>query len=270
MDIFQSIFFIKDKYNINTIIKQGDRLNNAVIKDETLAYEGILVVDDLDKFNERFFYEIGDVILLWSDKSKDEYDYVVIFKEFDYDKLKIKIRESIDIEKVFLENSLSEIYYDRENIYDKTKVANDITQRLIRPDENEFYQEANSFFSLIYEVGLSMKNDEVLRSQLLYEEARRKLLKMAEIYVGSEYDFLVNTGNLGKNINAYIDKDLFNKIVESVSKLNKEQMWTSIFNTCTVYRKFGLKASENLSYSYPKKTDVEIIKFLRKIWEETK
>ena len=261
-NIIDKILELKENKKINAIFQYCERLNQARVHDENLPYEYILVYDNLDDFDEGVIENFSDYILVY----KDEYIYKLILSN--YIKLVFDIREDFDYDKEYEKNSLLKLIYDRDNHYKNMRVPTDISSRLIKPSEEEFYNLTIDFFSIIYDVGQSMVNDKLLSSQIIFEKARRKFIKMSEYYIGSEYDFMINLGENGANIIAYLDSDIYNKMIKLVSSDNYERMWTTIFETCSLFRKFGLNVGNKLEYTYPKKTDVEIMKFLRRAWNE--
>lgn len=258
---------INDK-NIKGIFQYGDRLNRAGIKDTSLPYEYILVLDDIEKFDFSNICFLKNSIL---ENTKEVNGQLIhIFINGEYCKYIFKLRENFDYEKEYNMNSLIELIYDRDGAYGDNLVSNDIKDRLKKPGEEDFKTLVLDFFTLIYDSSKAMENNQIYRSQILFEEGRRLLLDMVEYYIGSEYDFLINLGNRGKNIRAYLDKEIYDKLVESTSSSDMEKMWTSIFNSASIFRKLGLEVSNVLEYEYPKKTDVEILRYLRKAFNRSR
>lgn len=266
-DLIKEISQRADKYKITAIIQEGDKLNKAAVYDSSLPYEVLLVVEEPAGFDHSLFEELGEKILGYVHENKDERVFEYIYRGSI--KLIARVRSKEGINENIRKNSLSQIILDRDNIIEPIRVPTDLTQRTKEPSPLEYFNLINEFYSKIYDVGISMMKDEKVRTCYIFEEARRVLLKMAEYNIGAKYDFKVNPGDNGKNMGVYLDKDQYELMLNSISEIEEEPMWTSIFNSCSLFRKLAMEVAEKLNFQYLKKTDVEIIKFLRSIWEKT-
>lgn len=266
-DLIKDISDRANKYKIKALVQEGDKLNKAAVYDSSLPYEVLIVVEDPSKFDQALFDELGEKILGYVKEYEDERVFEYIYK--DRIKLIARVRSMEGINENIRKNSLSQIILDKDNIIDPIRVPTDLTQRTKEPSDLEYFNLINEFYSKIYDVGISMMKDEKVRTFYIFEEARRLLLKMAEFNIGAKYDFKVNPGVNGKNMGVYLEKDQYELILNSISEIDDESMWTSIFNACSLFRKLSMEVADKLNFKYLKKTDVEIIKFLRSIWEKT-
>lgn len=161
-----------------------------------------------------------------------------------------------------------------EIIYDRNNVTIDLEQprysgyNIDIPEKRVFLNSVNSFFWDIIYVAKALKREELFFAKFMLEDIRFKFLqRMIEWYISMNNDWKINPGKCGRGFKKYLSTDEWNELSETFTGFESEDSWECLFNLMDFYRKIAIEVSINLGYEYPKQTDKEVTKYMKKIKE---
>ena len=91
---------------------------------------------------------------------------------------------------------------------------------------------------------------------------------MVSWYIGTQYNFSVATGKMGKYFKKYLSPDLYEQYKCIYSNSDYKNIRTSIFSACELFRLTAKKVGEALGYPYHVQDDEGIMTYLRSMMEE--
>lgn len=188
----------------------------------------------------------------------------------DNSRIDLTVLDKEEMEKIREENSLLLLQYDREDLYRELPQVNDLSYRTGKPDAEEFQAWCQNFFADMTDVAINLLADEILPAQLAFSRARQSLYKLSLAAVASESSFRLNLGKDGSNLRAYMSEVEYDHLMRSFAASRPDRIWDALFQACMLFRKQGLKLNELEGLEYPKKLDVRMMKYFRKLWEENK
>ena len=77
----------------------------------------------------------------------------------------------------------------------------------------------------------------------------------------------INPEKCGREFKKYLSDDEWNELSETFTGFESEDNWECLFNLLDFYRKIPIEVSINLGYEYPKQTDKEVTKYMRRMRE---
>ena len=93
---------------------------------------------------------------------------------------------------------------------------------------------------------------------------RDELFKLLNWYIIDKFNQGMDAGESGKNFIHTLEADLKEELILTFRSNDIMDFYSSIFASCQLFRKVGMKLGEKFEFSYPKKDDVYTLKLLRK------
>lgn len=183
----------------------------------------------------------------------------------DFSQLTLKLIDVKDMEKFVPYLAQFDILIDKTKAIKKLPKVKDRYDWYV-PKAKEFYNNCLGFFMTLTDIATAVTNRQIVKANFLFDELKKELLNVANLYIGQKYGEMVAVNSLGDNIKTYLDKDMYQEFEGIFSTGKVDEFWTSIFKAGQLYRRLGLEVSEKFAYKYPKKEDVETMNFLRQVY----
>lgn len=256
---------------VMALLMTGTRVNPAAVKRETDPYDFLLITR-----------ESGDTLLQedWSAQFSEEVLQAGCVQEgkisryriflANATRLNITVLTPEDAKEILEKDTLAKVLYDPNEEYANRENPNDLSQRSKKPTSEEYDLWCQQFFANITDVALALTEEEEMLAQAALGRAREALLAMTSAAVASDSSFHINVGNDGQNLRAYMSEVEYDHLARSYAPTEKARLWDALFQSCMLFRKAGLKLNELDDFTYPKRLDVEMLRYLRKTWEETR
>lgn len=256
---------------ISLLVFTGERINNAVVKNDDAVYEWILAIDfsklQPDSVN---WDDLGlGRILQASHFDKDGRPFTRLFFE-DRSRFDLCFVSEEDLDRILEKDSLCEIVLDRSNRYGATKKPTDLSRRIKKPTEEEFSAWCGIFFTEMTDVCLYLKNQQLLPAQVSLGRTKEALMNMVKASTSAKSEYTLNPGKDVQNLKAYLDEEATDLLDMSFAKTTDRDLWDAVFKSCILFRRMGLDLAERTGYPYPKEIDVNLLKVFRSIWEESR
>lgn len=225
-------------------------------------------IENVQKINEtlRELKNIENSILYKINKEIDSAKLSVLYEE--------KFIEFEVVDKDIISDKIQKIR-DFELLTDKDETLFEFNKNRVfltrehSLDNDDFYEFVIDFFIEITKISVNIKDENILKVNILKQEIFSKLIKMINIYLEMKYGANIELNNYGYNIKTFLDKEYHNALMRILELEDLTQIWTYIFKISGLFRKLGLEIANNLGYRYPKVEDVNTMEFLRKIYQET-
>lgn len=196
--------------------------------------------------------------------------YHAHFLTMEGDLMILDICKDEDLPKFLGEESLVKVCLDKDDQFEDFGEPNDLSRRQTRPSGRDLMTWSRAFFEHIAVASLYLLEDALLPAQLALDRSRQLLFKMTRAAVAKESDFTLNPGTDMDNLEAYMDPAAFDHLARSYAFTKNRKIWDAIFQSCMLFRKEGLQMDDYDGFKYPKRLDVDTMKFLRKGWEESR
>lgn len=246
---------------IRAVILKGSRANSKVKPDEFQDFDVVFIVNDFDDLveNKEWFSKLGKIYLqqlpdemeLGKDEknTKISYTFLTIFDDGSRIDLTLFPKEKFDDN--FVSDSLSIIWLDKDNLFENISESSDIDYHVIKPTQREFSEVCNEFWWCVTNVAKGLKRHEIIYAKEMLENVVRPMfLKMIEWKIGFENNFSVSIGKSGKFLEQYLDKSLYNLILQTYSDSVIKNNWKSLFLMMDIFQDEQEKCTKNLELKY--------------------
>lgn len=264
------VIWAQSTEGISAVFATGPRENPAVVQKDTMPYRYIVessrgVVPVLeDDWKSRLQEDVLQQAVVAHDPD------VVRVLLANHIRMEFYV-VSADALSVLLEaDSLARVIYDPAHRFDDRPAPTDLSLRVKAPTSAQVEEWCNQFFMHMSDVALALVEHEPLLAQTSLDTGRQALLAMTFAAVASDSGFLVNLGEHGENLKAYMSETAYDHLVRSYASTDVARLWDSLFQSCMLFRKCGLKLDEMDDYTYPRKMDVEMMQYFRRLWEESR
>lgn len=256
---------------ILVLFMTGTRVNPAAVKRETDPYDFLLVTQNNGKsllqedWSAQFSEPLLQVGCIQEGRAPR---YRILLGN--NTRINITVLHPQDVPEVLEKDSLAKAIYDPNEQYASREKPNDLTLRVKKPTVEEYDLWCQQFFANITDVALALVEEQEMVAQAALSHARSALLSMNRAAVASDSSFHINVGTEGENLKAYMSEVEYDHLARSYAPTEKKRLWDALFQACMLFRKAGLKLNELDEFTYPKRLDVEMLRYLRRLWEETR
>ena len=171
---------------------------------------------------------------------------------------------------IFLEKYKNyEILVDKDSSVKSLEINTNKKDSWLIPDKFEFESKVVDFYIDLSEAVLSRQDEDLIKSNLKFDDLLDELLDLINVYISIKYDGNISVDTMGTNLKIYLENDYFDEFEYVVNLDRKNDFWTGVFKMSSLYRRIALHIAEKLSYEYPKEEDVRTLEFLRKLYKES-
>ena len=163
-------------------------------------------------------------------------------------------------------------------LIDKDKMTTDLAKPtysefiINKPSEQEYAVLVNEFWWDAYYVPKYLWRGQLPFAKYMLDYVLRYsfLHKIINWYIGMQYDWLVETGTMGKKFKHYLDTETWKTLEQTYAGADIEENWKAFFNTADFFRKIAKIVGKKLNYEYPDQVDKEVVHFCRQIRQTPK
>jgi aminoglycoside 6-adenylyltransferase len=270
----------KTDERIRAVLLNGSRANPNIKKDRFQDFDIVYIVNEIktflndhswiDIFGERLILQMPDDMTFGEEQSENAaFHYLMLFK--DRNRIDLTIFPLDKFENEFEQDSLTILLLDKDSLFSNLPPSGDIDYLIERPTEKMFTDCRNEFWWVCNNVAKGLWRQEITYAKDMLEiTVREMFLKVIEWYIGIETDFSVSFGKSGKNMQAYLSPELYDKILLTYPDANPENIWKSLFIMSDIFRELANKISRNLRFEYNSTEDYDITEYLKWIYSITK
>lgn len=262
---------------IRAVYMNGSRTNPNVPKDIFQDYDIVYVVTETASFirDETWINKFGELIILQEpdklgqgcDKERDfarSYGYLMLFTDGNRIDLHIQTKEAMMGE--YENDKLTIPLLDKDKILPLIPAPTDIDYHVKKPTEPFFVGYCNDFWWCLQNVAKEIWRDELPYVKQMFESVIRvRLDEMVSWWIGSQYNFQVSTGKMGKYFKKFLPESYYEMYKETYSDSNYDHFWYSLFVTCELFRSLAKDIAEHLSFTYSIDDDKKMMKYLKHV-----
>ena len=262
---------------IRAVYMNGSRTNPNVPVDIFQDFDIVYVVTETASFlkDEEWISVFGDLIMIQEpDKNNQSeginmdfdrsYGYLMLFTDGNRIDLHIQTKEAMLDE--YREDKLTIPLLDKDNCLPPIPTPTDTDYHVQRPTEGNFMSCTNNFWWCLQNVVKGIWRDELPYAKRMFEEVIRVTLdEMVRWWIGTNHNFEVSTGKMGKYFKRYLPVPYWEMYERTYSDSNYDNFWNSIFVTCELFRTLSKEVASNFSFLYPSDDDENMTKYLQHV-----
>jgi len=247
---------------IRAVYMNGSRANPKAKKDIFQDYDIVYVVTETASFikDEGWISVFGEpIIFQFPDKldkiqGKDvnfENGYTYLMQFTDGNRIDLHIQPKEVMLKEYHTDKLTVPLLDKDNCLPQIPPPSDEDYWVKKPAYGEYFTHCNEFWWVAPYCAKGLWREEILyMTEVMNSYVRNELLTMLSWKVGIETDFNISVGKAKKNLKAYIDGDLWNKVMSTYNMSDYDSAWKALITVCEIFEEAAPKVGEALGYEY--------------------
>lgn len=271
--------FAKNNELVRAVYMNGSRANPNVEKDILRDYDIVYVVTEIEPFMKDISWldSFGDIAILQDPNMNDiafecleydivnRYNWLILYK--DHNRIDLGIQNIEYTKEEILNDSLTVILLDKDNILPEIEESSDRDYHVRRPTKEQYNACVNNFWWCTQNVAKGIRRNHIPYALNMYNIVVRDMLdKMVNWYIGYKYNFSVSVGKWGKYYNKLLEPDIYNLYERTYSDCKKENIWDSVYNALELFSLIANYVAGASGYSYNKSEEKGIrdyISFVR-------
>ncbi|WP_330949046.1 aminoglycoside 6-adenylyltransferase [Virgibacillus sp. MG-45] len=268
----------KDDDRIRAVYMNGSRTNPNVPKDIFQDYDIVYVVTETRSFiqDQAWIHAFGELLMLQEPDKNDAalhkndnnnlstYGYLMLFT--DGNRIDLHIETEDHMLRNYGNDMLTVPLVDKDNILPDIPAPTDQDYFVQRPTEAMYSSCCNDFWWCLQNVAKGIWRDELPYAKQMFEcVVRHRLDEMVSWWVGSNYNFEISVGKMGKYFKTYLPTEYWSMYEKTYAGFEYNDMWEAIFISCEFFRTLAQDLSDQLSFRYPEKDDSNMMKYLQTV-----
>ncbi len=262
---------------IRAVLLNGSRVNPNVPRDIFQDYDIIYVVSNLapflsnqswiNAFGERLILQVPEDMELYPPSAEMAGAFSYLMQFTDGNRIDLTL-VPVDQLGSFLEDSLSELLMDKDNIAGLGELApaSDLTYRVNRPSDRAFHDCCNEFWYTNTGLAKGLWREQIpYVKQLFHTVIQDALMQMLDWYIGCRHDFLVNPGKFGKFYKQYLEPDVYQEFLTTYTTAGTDEIWNGVFRTIDLFNKSAEAVAAHLGYTYFRDEAARITAYLQHV-----
>ncbi|MEK9197293.1 aminoglycoside 6-adenylyltransferase [Ureibacillus sp. 179-F W5.1 NHS] len=249
--------FAEQDERIRAVGMNGSRTNLKVPKDPFQDYDIVYFVTDMDSFINRvdWIKVFGELIIMQRPdhsvlypSNRDQYAYLMLFT--DGNRIDLTLWPVEKSNEWIQDDKLAKVLLDKDHIFPKLPSPTDEDYWVKKPSQQVFNDCTNEFWWVSTYVAKGLWRNEILYAMDHLQIIRSMLLKMLEWKVGIETNFTVSIGKNGKYLERYLEKDIWNTLLNTYPKGNIDNIWDALLTMTNLFEELTLEVANQLQFNY--------------------
>jgi aminoglycoside 6-adenylyltransferase len=259
---------------IRAVYMNGSRINPHVPKDIFQDYDIVYVVTETLPFikDKKWLNLFGDVLLMQEPDKNDHsqnsaiaspcsYGYLMLFT--DGTRIDLHIEKKEYMQEHYGHEKLTLPLLDKDHILSPIPSPTDTDYHVEKPTEFMFTECCNDFWWNLQNVAKGIWRDELPYAKGMFEcVVRSRLDEMVSWWIGSQHNFEISVGKMGKYFKKHLPKEYWEIYKKSYEDDNYDNFWNSIFVTCELFRCLGKDVARKLLFTYHIAEDRNMMSYL--------
>lgn len=255
----KTLEFAHKHEQIRAILLTGSRANPKATPDPYQDFDLLFVVDDIESFikdknwlsfiGKPLLQQLPDTMLLGNEDAtkRDAFTYLTIFE--DGTRVDLTLYPIEKIKSLILE-SLSVVWLDKDNLFDKLPPSSDSDYHIQKPSERELLEVCNEFWWTATYVAKGLAREEIIYAKDMMENVIRPMfLQMIAWKIGYENDFEVSIGKSGRFLKQYLSTELYENLLKTYSDSELEANWNALFLMMKIFKEIQIEVAEKLHFN---------------------
>jgi len=273
--------FARNDERIRAVLIEGSRADPSAPKDKHQDYDINYFVTETRSFidDKSWILNFGKPLIIqepdWNDNATGlfgggnhdfdrHYAYMVIFN--DGIRIDFGLKPINNTELMQKNNEPVIVLLDKDNILPQYPVPSDRVYWIKKPNQDMFHGYCNEFWWLLNNVAKSIMRDEL--PYVIGMHSREMLDKMVEWYIGTQTDFSVSAGKMGKYFKRYLSPELYAQYAATYSGSEYDDIWKAIYIMCDLFHTLALSVASYFGFTYRQDEEDGIREYLRMVRED--
>lgn len=249
--------FAEQDERIRAIGMNGSRTNSRAPKDPFQDYDIVYFVTDIDAFincvdwikvfGELIIMQRPDHSVLYP-SNRDQYAYLMLFT--DGNRIDLTLWPVEKSKEWIQDDKLAKVLLDKDSIFPILPSPTDQDYWVNKPSQQLFDDCTNEFWWVSTYVAKGLWRNEILYAMDHLQIIRNMLLKMLEWKIGIETDFTISIGKNGKYMEKYLEKEIWNTLLNTYPKGNINDIWDALFTMTNLFEQITLEVANRLQFNY--------------------
>jgi len=266
--------FARKEEDIRVVLMNGSRVNPNVKRDIFQDFDIVYLVKEVDPYkrNEGIVNYFGDILILQT--PEDMHDpppennghYAYLMQFMDGSRIDLSFYSMDQLNNV-LDDSLTVVLLDKDNIVKELPPPSDIDYLPKEPTEKLFQDCCNEFWWVNPYVAKGLWRQELTYAKYMLDVVlgEEQLMKMLTWYFGTKTDFKKSPGKFGKYIKNDVEPELWMELEKTYSDSNFDNIWKSLFTMGKLFRRLANDVASHYGFRYPEKDDERVTEYLHRI-----
>lgn len=253
--------FAEQDERIRAVGMNGSRTNLKVPKDPFQDYDIVYFVTDMDSFINRvdWIKVFGELIIMQRPdhsvlypSNRDQYAYLMLFT--DGNRIDLTLWPVEKSNEWIQDDKLAKVLLDKDSIFPMLPSPTEQDYWVNKPSQQLFDDCTNEFWWVSTYVAKGLWRNEILYAMDHLQIIRNMLLKMLEWKIGIETDFTISIGKNGKYLEKYLEKEIWNTLLNTYPKGNIDDIWDALLTMTNLFEQITLEVANrfNLIIRLPK------------------
>lgn len=251
-----------DDPRIKAVYMNGSRTNPNVKKDIFQDYDIVYVVTEIksfvdnenwiDIFGKRLYMQLPEAL----DSALGRYSdtdncYGYLIQLADGNRVDLHLQTIHFAKTEILKDKLCIVLLDKDNLLPVVPSASDEDYHIKKPSYPEFYSCCNEFWWVLNNVGKGLWRDEITYvMDMINFYVRPELIKMLSWHIGIKTDFSCSIGKSGKYMKDFLEKDVWDKLLDTYPPAKTEAVWNSVFIMTALFDETAKKTALSFDFYY--------------------
>jgi aminoglycoside 6-adenylyltransferase len=265
--------FARDHDDVRAVVMNGSRVNPDLKEDPFQDYDVVYLVRSVEPFrrNQEIVRYFGDIMILQTPddmgdpppKKDGGYGYLMQF----LDGTRIDLGfQPIEHARRCVEDSLSVVLLDKDNLIGKLPPPSDRTHLPSKPTAKAFEDCCNEFWWLNPYVAKGLWRDELTYARYMLDTLmRQQLMRMLTWYFGIKTDFRKAPGYLGKHLKGQLGDELWALLERTYANAQPDNTWEALLVMDDLFRQVAHPVASSFGFVYPEQDDVNVSNYIQRI-----
>lgn len=249
--------FAEQDERIRAVGMNGSRTNLKVPKDPFQDYDIVYFVTDMDSFINRvdWIKVFGELIIMQRPdhsvlypSNRDQYAYLMLFT--DGNRIDLTLWPVEKSNEWIQDDKLAKVLLDKDSIFPMLPSPTEQDYWVNKPSQQLFDDCTNEFWWVSTYVAKGLWRNEILYAMDHLQIIRNMLLKMLEWKIGIETDFTISIGKNGKYLEKYLEKEIWNTLLNTYPKGNIDDIWDALLTMTNLFEQITLEVANRLQFNY--------------------
>lgn len=248
--------FAEQDERIRAVGMNGSRTKKAP-KDPFQDYDIVYFVTDMDSFINRvdWIKVFGELIIMQRPdhsvlypSNRDQYAYLMLFT--DGNRIDLTLWPVEKSKEWIQDDKLAKVLLDKDSIFPMLPSPTEQDYWVNKPSQQLFDDCTNEFWWVSTYVAKGLWRNEILYAMDHLQIIRNMLLKMLEWKIGIETDFTISIGKNGKYLEKYLEKEIWNTLLNTYPKGNIDDIWDALLTMTNLFEQITLEVANRLQFNY--------------------
>jgi aminoglycoside 6-adenylyltransferase len=258
---------------IRAVIMNGSRANPNVRRDPLQDFDIVYLVTEVAPFrgNREWIRRFGELMILQTpDDMQDpppgeKAGYAFLMQFTDGNRVDLTILPAAHFAES-LRDSLSVLLLDKDSAFGPFPPPSERDYLPTPPTAKQFSDCCNEFWWLCPYVAKGLWRGQLVYAKFMLDHAvRDELVRMLTWYVAVRTGFSVNLGGFGKNLQRYLEPELWDLLRQTYAAADADDNWEALFAMGRLFRTAAVDTASHFGFEYPLGDDERVSAYLERV-----